>query len=74
MRYGITPEQFLAMEASQKGRCAICRKAKKLHVDHCHETKQVRGLLCMACNTSLGKFENSPEMLRAAIQYLEGVT
>lgn len=42
-----------------------------LSVDHCHKTNATRGLLCGACNTGLGLFNDSPELLRASIQYLE---
>tara|TARA_B100001778_G_C18340888_1_gene517445 strand:- start:43 stop:579 length:537 start_codon:yes stop_codon:yes gene_type:complete len=39
-------------------------------VDHNHKTKKVRGLLCSQCNTGLGQFEDNPELLRKAIEYL----
>ena len=54
--------------------CAICGNKdnnKKLAVDHCHTTGVIRGLLCSACNTSLGKFKDSVELLQNAIQYLK---
>jgi len=65
-RYKITIEEYEALFAKQNGVCAICEKPEnvtrsgKLHmlaVDHNHETMQVRGLLCMNCNTRLGYFE-----------------
>lgn len=70
-RYGITREEWDALFEAQGGRCAICGMEKKLHVDHCHETGKVRGLLCIGCNTSLGKLHNNPELLRKAARYLE---
>lgn len=74
--YGLTPEDFDALLASQGGRCAICRSddpgAKGMwHVDHCHDAGTVRGLLCSACNTGLGQFKDRPDVLRAAADYLE---
>lgn len=39
-------------------------------VDHCHETGQVRGLLCNLCNQALGLFKDSPELLARATAYL----
>jgi len=73
--YGITIVQYDAMMIAQNGVCAICRcpcgTGKRLSVDHCHETKRVRALLCDVCNTTLGKMGNSPARLRAAADYLE---
>lgn len=68
--YGITPEQFEQMAADQEHRCAICDEAE-LHVDHDHETGEVRGLLCGKCNKGLGMFNDRPELLRGAAHYLE---
>lgn len=73
-RFGITVEQYETMFLNQNGRCAICGREpdlQRLHVDHDHKTGRVRGLLCMTCNTALGKFSDDPELLRKAIEYLE---
>lgn len=61
-RYGITVETYEAMLSKQNGKCSICKSAVNLGrgnlaVDHCHKTKQVRGLLCFHCNTALGRIE-----------------
>jgi len=76
--FGITPEDYDAMLAKQNGVCAICggdgawnRREDLLVVDHCHETKEIRGLLCHACNQGLGLFRDNPKTLLAAIEYLE---
>ena len=72
--YGLTPEQYDAMLQSQGGVCAICgmnRDARRLAVDHDHKTNKVRALLCHFCNTALGKFLDSVEILKKAILYLE---
>lgn len=75
-RYGITLDDYLKMQRKQKGLCAICYKTpkqngKNLSVDHCHKTGRVRGLLCVDCNTSLGRMKDSPKLLRKAAKYLE---
>ena len=75
-RYGITLEQRDAMLAAQGGGCAICGKPpvpgkRGFHVDHCHQTGRVRGLLCSNCNTLLGLAGESEAVLRAAINYLQ---
>jgi hypothetical protein len=78
--YGITLAQFKEMEARQDGKCAICgfapdgsspsRTGKRLHVDHCHDTGIVRGLLCGNCNIGIGNLQHSLELLEKAKVYL----
>lgn len=70
--YGLSEEDYNAMYAAQNGCCAICRKLSKtvLHVDHCHETGRVRGLLCFPCNTSIGRLGDRLESVLAAAEYL----
>ena len=67
--------QYDAMFDSQNGKCAICDKPpqahKKLGVDHDHKTGQVRGLLCSPCNRALGGFQDSLELLRKVVDYIE---
>ena len=72
--FDITKEQYLEMLEQQKHVCAICGgkdKTRRLAVDHCHTTGVIRGLLCSGCNTSLGQFKDSVELLQKAIQYLK---
>ena len=62
-KFGLTENEYAKMVEEQNGVCAICAgppdtRWKKLAVDHCHETGKVRGLLCMVCNTMLGRLEN----------------
>ncbi|CAM5568578.1 recombination endonuclease VII [Streptomyces spiroverticillatus] len=70
--YGITEAQRDEMIASQYGVCTICLKAPAVHVDHCHETGRVRGVLCFNCNAALGQLGDDPDTLHRAIAYLEG--
>jgi hypothetical protein len=77
--YGISLAERDAMLAAQDGRCGLthCRKAiafgGKLgaHIDHCHDTGRVRGVLCQQCNTSLGKLGDSIDSIRSVLEYLE---
>lgn len=78
--FGITLDIYKALLKAQKNRCAICEreetamlhgKVKKLAVDHDHKTGAIRGLLCSACNTALGKFQDNKELLLKAALYLE---
>lgn len=62
------------MHEEQNGCCKICsRKFKQgvsAHVDHDHDTGEVRGLLCMNCNTGIGKLGDSPMRCLDAVIYL----
>ena len=75
-KYGISLEEYDILEEKQQGRCAICREAPsdprgyRLHVDHCHNTGEIRGLLCSNCNAGIGRFQDSIERLENAIKYL----
>ncbi|MER5933110.1 endonuclease VII domain-containing protein [Streptomyces sp. NPDC002054] len=71
-KYGITEAERDAMVRAQGGLCIICLRAPAAHVDHCHKTGRVRGVLCLNCNTGLGLLKESPDRIRRAIQYLEG--
>ena len=65
----MTLQEFKALESSQDG-CAVCSKQVKLVVDHDHSTNEIRGLLCSNCNTGLGMFKDSTELLEKASNYL----
>ena len=69
-KYGVSVGDLVLLDLLHSGRCAICRKSVDLVVDHCHDTGSVRGLLCHNCNTGLGLFGDSQEVLQKAIEYL----
>lgn len=66
-RYGIDEGEYQRLLAAQGGVCAVCKQPprhrnsagdiQRLHVDHNHETGEVRGLLCLTCNRDLGIIE-----------------
>lgn len=65
---------FDQMLAGQGGKCAACRGdsgRRPFQVDHCHETGQIRGLLCGNCNSTLGHAKDDRDRLRALIRYLD---
>ena len=73
--YGITIAERDAIFEAQDKKCAICKssttKGLGWHVDHCHKTKQVRGILCNHCNLMIGHARDNPETLISAVAYLE---
>lgn len=73
--YGITVEERNNIFASQGEVCAVCKVSTPgwkhgWHTDHDHSTGKVRGVLCHGCNTGIGKFKDSLELLQAAAAYL----
>lgn len=75
-QYGITEDDYIRMLKEQDGKCAICQtdapggRHGTWFIDHCHESKEVRGLLCYNCNTGLGAFKDNVHSLARAIEYL----
>lgn len=76
-KYGISEEQFTVMLESQSNRCKCCKTSLKslplhrIHIDHCHRTGFVRGILCNQCNTTIGNAGEDPDRLRSCACYLE---
>jgi ribosomal protein S27AE len=70
--YGITLEQKAELITKQNGVCPICGAdvTASGHIDHCHTTKVVRGVLCGVCNRGLGNFKDNKQFLSNAINYL----
>ena len=73
-KYGLSQDDYLRLLQEQEGGCAVCTEPEptdgSLDVDHCHTTGVVRGLLCRKCNRGVGLFNDNPELLAAASQYL----
>jgi hypothetical protein len=82
-RHKYRTDHETAAQVAQSKSCAICNRdldrnktldkqgADAPHIDHCHRTGRVRGLLCGMCNKGLGHFEDDPARLRAAADYLD---
>lgn len=69
--YGIPHEEFDKLLAKQENKCGICKEIlDPPNVDHCHETGDVRGLLCYSCNIGLGFFKDNAELLIQAIKWI----
>lgn len=73
-KYGLTLEDYYALLHRQGGKCGICGTEdsgkKSFHVDHCHKTGVVRGLLCFNCNTGIGKLGDCPDVISKAAEYV----
>jgi hypothetical protein len=70
-KYGLSLQDFGELLARQNHACGICERPfhETPHVDHCHITRWVRGLLCGKCNRGLGHFEDNPVFLVKAARY-----
>ncbi len=80
-KYNLTKEQYNEKLKLQNFVCAICEQPetsydartgsnRNLAVDHCHNSNQIRELLCWRCNGTLGKIEDNIELLQKMIDYL----
>lgn len=75
--YGLTVEMYNKMSSDQNGECSVCGKVpmgkrgyKVLHVDHCHSSGKVRGLLCGKCNTALGSLQEDENIIKNLLNYV----
>jgi hypothetical protein len=76
-KYHLNKENFVSEIQSklieQNYCCAICgikKEFKKLWIDHNHDTGQIRGLLCMSCNTALGFLREDEYLINSLLKYL----
>lgn len=75
---GMSKEEFYAMLDRQEGKCGVCRNPLNITfgipvtfvVDHSHATGDNRGILCPKCNLGLGHFDDDPERMRRAAEYV----
>lgn len=71
--YNLSANDFNRMMDEQSGFCKICEcqlTLASIHVDHCHKSGQVRGLLCSRCNQAIGLMDEDPYRFDKAKQYL----
>lgn len=74
-KYGLDAAALESLLNGQDWCCSICAtpfaSQKEIHIDHCHKTGRVRGVLCQGCNTGLGLFRDDRLRLTLAAKYLE---
>jgi hypothetical protein len=74
--YGITHDDFEMLLVRQRGACAVCGSWEpqgrngRWHIDHCHDSERIRGLLCDPCNRGIGMLQDSRLTLLRAAAYL----
>lgn len=72
--FNLSIDGYNILLQKQNGVCAICllkcSTGRNLCVDHDHVTKEVRGLLCFKCNTTIGRFNDNKEIIMRAFDYL----
>lgn len=72
-KYGISLADYNRMLDEQAGHCPICGDFLVLthpHVDHDHETGEVRAILCGLCNQAIGMLRESPRTAENLAKYL----
>ncbi len=73
-KYGIDTHDWALIYERQGGICPGCLNnlgfGRHVHIDHCHNTRRVRGLLCHWCNTGLGAFRENIAAFNRLSQYL----
>ena len=51
----------------QNNKCLICKKefknSRNIHLDHEHDTDEIRGLLCQICNVAMAAFDANDNII-----------
>lgn len=69
--HGISMDEGCVVESID--RCYICDvpvSGKNKCLDHCHQSGDIRGVLCRKCNVGIGMFDDSVERMLSAVEYL----
>ena len=86
-KYGISLDELNDIWIQQDCKYNICEKdlpdptadrvrhrEGTFHLDHCHQTGEIRGLLCNRCNMGIGLLDDDISRLEAAIRHLNAAT
>jgi len=68
--FGVTEDEAKRVREFQENKCFVCRKPLKLYREHNHRSGEFRGYLCFLHNKGLAFFQDNPEYLAAAADYL----
>lgn len=73
-KYGLTDEMLssiLSVGTCQMPGCGKkLEKRRSTHIDHCHTSGKVRGVLCQRCNTVLGHIEKNLHLIQSMLDYI----
>ena len=74
-KYGITVDQVLELRSFPSCQCCgagLRDDPNHKHIDHCHDSGDVRGIVCRACNLTLqGTHDECVMRLKSCLAYLE---
>jgi len=72
--FGISRNDVLILLEAQDYKCIGCLRrfgdSLREHVDHCHSTGKIRGLLCRDCNVGIGTLGDDPARLIRLSKYI----
>lgn len=72
--YKINETEYQNLIRLQNNKCKICLnelKSKSIHIDHCHETSLIRGVLCSRCNQAIGLLKDNLNSIERAYKYVK---
>jgi hypothetical protein len=72
--YRLSEDDAWCLLKYQNHKCAICGKEIDIfiaHLDHAHDSGDIRGFLCPSCNLGLGMFQDNAQNLRCAADYID---
>lgn len=58
------------LERKRNG-CELCGSKNRPHIDHCHTSGRIRGILCSGCNLAIGHANEDPNLLRKLAAYVK---
>lgn len=70
-KYNISKDDYDSLLVKFDYKCALCNNSNNLCIDHDHSTGQIRGILCKACNSALGRLGDTQESLEKVLKYLK---
>jgi hypothetical protein len=70
-KFSLTVKEVMDLLSRPCEACGDVVSGKNQHIDHCHDSDKVRGVLCGNCNVSLGIMGEDPARLRALAEYIE---